>query len=354
MFLWEWRRRPILLLAAALLTLLLIGVLLMEHPIWSFGVVVSSSPALFDDRSGDGGDELSSLSSVVISSELNHVDSPLVSVVIASGRGLDVLLSALDSVFHQSLARQTAIEVLLVISANTVEEAQQRFMEIARLRELFPQHIGLTIFRLRSYADVPPRSQRSHRAGYFRTIALSRSRGHYVAFLDDDDCWAPVKLEMQLPAMRSAGALISSTDSFSWYRPTNCSITAQTRSWTYCRCPRAVEVGYSDYLDGQHRIIEDHTGYRFQDPFLRLPALAKVNIMITSSVVMDGDLARSLLPMLPIADNSYDGEDYHMWRRALQQLEENDPAHAFVLYLHFPLVYYDQSHGTFPLDHASS
>src|SRR5688500_12578333 len=39
-----------------------------------------------------------------------------------------------------------------------------------------------------------------------RNLGLHAARGHWVAFLDDDDLWAPTKLVRQLEAAHEAGA----------------------------------------------------------------------------------------------------------------------------------------------------
>ena len=66
-----------------------------------------------------------------------------------------------------------------------------------------------TTVGLRALTDERVRVVRNEMPGgaaQARNVGLDAARGTYVAFLDDDDFWAPQKLRLQLDAVRATGA----------------------------------------------------------------------------------------------------------------------------------------------------
>jgi glycosyltransferase involved in cell wall biosynthesis len=66
-----------------------------------------------------------------------------------------------------------------------------------------------TVQRLRALDDPRIRTireERSHGVAHARNVALAEARGEWVAFLDDDDLWAPHKLRVQLELARNERA----------------------------------------------------------------------------------------------------------------------------------------------------
>ncbi len=103
------------------------------------------------------------------------VATPRISVVIPTYRHRDFILATLDSVFAQTM---TDLEVIVV---NDGSPDDTRDLLVPLVREGRVQ-----------YVEQPNEGQsRARNAG------LARTRGHYVALLDDDDLWPKDKLEWQ-------------------------------------------------------------------------------------------------------------------------------------------------------------
>lgn len=103
------------------------------------------------------------------------MSTPLVSVVIASYQHAAYVRQAVESVLAQSVRD---IEVIVVDDGSTDETPSI----VERIRDK-----RLRLIRL-------PENRRQHA----RNVGLGLARGHYVAFQNSDDEWAPQKLERQL------------------------------------------------------------------------------------------------------------------------------------------------------------
>ncbi len=109
---------------------------------------------------------------------------PDVSVVIPTRDRWRFLRAALRSALAQ---RGVSVEIL-VVDDGSRDETPVRLAEFddARVRTF--------------------RNEMSRGVSAARNLGLRRARAPWVAFLDDDDLWAPQKLERQLEAARAAGA----------------------------------------------------------------------------------------------------------------------------------------------------
>ena len=101
---------------------------------------------------------------------------PTVSVIINCLNGAKYLREAMDSLFNQTY---TDWEVVFWDNASTDESA-----EIAT-----------------SYGEKVRyfRSETTASLGFARNLAFAQARGDYIAILDADDIWLPLKLERQIP-----------------------------------------------------------------------------------------------------------------------------------------------------------
>ena len=114
---------------------------------------------------------------------------PRVSVVIPSRDRWPLLRVALRSVFDQTLRD---IEVI-VVDDGSRDETPDALERIDDERLIVVTHAT------------------SSGVARARNDGLTRARTAWIAFLDDDDLWAPDKLERQLAAVERRGAVLSST-----------------------------------------------------------------------------------------------------------------------------------------------
>ena len=126
---------------------------------------------------------------------------PLVSVVIPVYDGAAFIAQTLDSVLRQSWPR---LEVIVVDDGSTDETPE----------------------RVRPFRDrILYLRQENRGGGAARNAGVAASRGDYLAFLDQDDLWAPEKLERQLAVARAhpeSGVIacdgVHSPETTSWAR----------------------------------------------------------------------------------------------------------------------------------------
>jgi glycosyltransferase involved in cell wall biosynthesis len=110
-------------------------------------------------------------------------ETPTVSVVIPTRNRPDLLRNALDSVLAQTFVD---FEIVVVVDGpDPATEDLLRAEPDSRLR-----------FQVSAVAKG---------GGAARNEAIRRANGHWIAFLDDDDLWMPMKLERQLQRLRRDG-----------------------------------------------------------------------------------------------------------------------------------------------------
>ncbi|HVF79932.1 MAG TPA: glycosyltransferase family A protein [Solirubrobacteraceae bacterium] len=117
------------------------------------------------------------------SSALDGARQPDVSVVIPTRDRYALLATTLTSVIEQ---QDVVLEVIIVDDSSTPAPSAGAPWEDPRLRVVRPDVC-------RGLAAA-------------RNVGIGAARGAWVAFLDDDDLWAPSKLRAQLDAAEAAGA----------------------------------------------------------------------------------------------------------------------------------------------------
>jgi glycosyltransferase involved in cell wall biosynthesis len=105
---------------------------------------------------------------------------PTVSVVLPTFNRLQFLPAAIESVFAQTLT-----DWELIIADDGSEADTRAYLRVLedppRVQVLYLPHAG--------------------RPAAVRNVALSEARGEYVAFLDSDDIWPPMKLKTQIASL---------------------------------------------------------------------------------------------------------------------------------------------------------
>jgi len=115
----------------------------------------------------------------------NHMQPPVVSVIIPTYRHRDFVLQALDSVFAQTFKN---FEVIVVNdgSPDDTDQVLRPLREAGRIKYLEQPNAGHAAARNRGLADAS---------------------GEFVAFLDDDDLWPPDKLQWQVEVLAAEPTL---------------------------------------------------------------------------------------------------------------------------------------------------
>jgi teichuronic acid biosynthesis glycosyltransferase TuaG len=126
------------------------------------------------------------------SSESAFVADPLVTVVIPCFNAQTFLARTLESVLAQT---HRNLEIIVVDDASSDKSA-----DVVRS---YATRDGRVALRLRARNAGTP--------GAPRNDGVANARGEWIAFLDADDLWHPLKLELQLRALREHRALMCST-----------------------------------------------------------------------------------------------------------------------------------------------
>src|SRR5258708_6876493 len=122
-----------------------------------------------------------------------------VSVIIPTFNRFNYLLTAIDSVKNQT---HKNIEIIIINDCSTQQEYYNYKFE------------GCIVLNL----DTNSRNKFGFgNPGYVRTLGMRIASGKYIAFLDDDDCWFPDKLTLQLNAMNQTDCKMSSTEALTGF-----------------------------------------------------------------------------------------------------------------------------------------
>jgi len=126
----------------------------------------------------------------------NDLQHPFEVAVVMPTVGRDTILDAVDSVY----AQRGVSRIQLLIG---VDVAQGDFMRLQELLEAAPTHVTPCLFSpgystSSRHAGLHP----AHDGGTLRTVLSYLANARHVAYLDDDNWWAPNHLRSMLDAIR--------------------------------------------------------------------------------------------------------------------------------------------------------
>lgn len=157
---------------------------------------------------------------------------PLVSVVMPVHNSAATLGPSVRSVLAQT---HTDLELLITDDASS-DDSMDLLRELARQDERV----------------LPEAAARQGGAAQARNLAIERSRGDYVAFLDSDDMWLPTKLEKQLAFAATAGTPLT----FTSYYKVDALYSGEAADFV----PNGRVVWAPERVDYSAMLVQDHIG----------------------------------------------------------------------------------------------
>jgi len=112
----------------------------------------------------------------------------LVSIIIPTYNRWKYLVKAVNSVMTQTYEN---LECIVIDDCSTQKEYTDG--------SVISDDPRFTLIRLNE--NMRRKYKSAHAQGMTRNVGIERSKGKYLAFLDDDDWWEPNKLEIQLKTM---------------------------------------------------------------------------------------------------------------------------------------------------------
>lgn len=239
-----------------------------------------------------------------------------VSVVIPTYNRFVYLLKAVRSVLGQSYPD---VEVVIVNDCSTQQEyytfdfkslgSRVHIVHLPRnSRDIFDKVCG---------------------GGNARNIGMMLCSGEYIAFLDDDDCFLPKKIEKQVAAMMETGCLMSCTEGLiGWgtYQPSETYNVFHYQGY-YWNALREIfaRIGRADLLDRMY--AHDKNIWGHEELHLHNCTIGGSSVMIRKDLIQKA----GFFPLMPY------GEDWEYWKRLILYTD--------CIALREPLVYIDTNHG---------
>lgn len=195
-----------------------------------------------------------------------------VSVIIPTYNRIEELDNAIKSVLSQSV-RDVEILVVDDCSSYNIDILKDKYKDIPCIK----------VFRTKENSGSPAEP---------RNIGLENSSGQYIAFLDDDDMFLPMKLEKQLNFCEKNGYKMSCTNAYF-------SRTEKVYN------PKGKQQTYADYHGYNCTVLEKSN-------------LSSLNTIITSTVLLHSSIAKSIKFVSP-KQAFMAWEDWDYWRKCLDK-----------------------------------
>jgi glycosyltransferase involved in cell wall biosynthesis len=158
-------------------------------------------------------------------------------------------------------------------------------------------------------------------------MGIAKASGKFIGFCDDDDCWLPNKLELQIAAMKRTGCKMSCTEALFGYGEYDSS-----KSYSKYNAEAHIDILKNVYKDTT--FLGDNG--EFPEIWTK-EFLAIHNCVICSSVVIERSLLNNINNMRHLSIAAIIPEDYDCWLRATE--------YTNCVYIKEPCVYYDGDHG---------
>ncbi len=235
----------------------------------------------------------------------------LVSVIIPTYNRFKFLLNTIESVKNQTYKN---FEIIVINDCST-ESEYYTYDWNTQYPDIKIIHLVINSKKKFNFAC----------AGYVRNEGIKIAKGKYIAFCDDDDIWFPIKLELQIEAMKKNSCKMSSTDGLIG----NGCFDINKKYNIYNG-----DFYYDTLIDiyrkrGPHLLVNDELPNIFNQEFIKIH-----NIIICSSVIIEKEILDKINNFNLINRN----EDWDCWIRALE--------HTNCVYVKDICFYYDNNHGS--------
>jgi glycosyltransferase involved in cell wall biosynthesis len=239
----------------------------------------------------------------------------LVSVIIPTYNRFEYLKNAIKSVINQTYR---PIEIIVINDRSTDDRYYKYNFQLMLTNT---NDISLLVFN----CQTSSKKELGYSCGALpRNKGISVSKGHYIAFLDDDDIWLPNKLDTQIKKMNLNNSKFCCSDGYIGSGFFNSTI----------KYPLYLKEYYWNQMKNKLDLNQKYPDY------LSLDLIKKHNIIITSSVTITKQLIESVgeMELIPnggkVINGKRDWQDWNYWRKCLEKEKK-------CLFIHEPLFYYD-------------